>query len=76
MALKSDAALRKDRTNAADLSTLQHRHYAAIAGIIHDLDFHQNVKFDIARAFADRLATNARFDRKRFMVACGVVELV
>lgn len=66
MALKADAALRKDKnTGKADM---QHRHFATIAEIL------VNMEADKATCerWADELApTNWKFDRKRFLAACG-----
>ena len=85
--LKSDAALRKDRTTRA---TLEHRHFAEIARIIAVASFHHIDKAN-QRAMADmfahelagtnprfdrarflRAGTNPRFDRARFLRACNV----
>ncbi len=78
MPLKPQAALDKDRLGARHPATLEHRHFAVIAGILADLpgvDLQMNP--DQRRAlreyFADRLReTNPRFDRKRFLAACEV----
>ena len=79
MPLTIESAARKDRRNATgDLDgTLQHRHFAVIAGIIADMPSHaatlRSAKRSVALAFADKLAnTNSRFDRQRFLRACGV----
>jgi hypothetical protein len=78
MALAYLAARRKDaRTGKADL---QHRHFATIATIIADQrrGALPRSKADIdswAYTFANELAsTNPRFDRARFLSACGVEE--
>lgn len=74
MALKPDAAFRKDRTNAA-ADVMQHRHFAVIAGIIAGMqgDWSKQAHAHIAHRFANELAsTNPRFDRARFLKACGV----
>lgn len=76
--LKPDAALRKDRTNAA--SSMEHRHFATVAAIIASMEKVHNgeqgfidIRSDVARHFANSLAhTNPRFDRARFLRACGV----
>ncbi len=73
--LSSEAALRKDRTNAN--SDMQHRHFATVAAIIKALpsnaDTHMS-KEDaerVAEHFANYLrSTNPRFDRARFLAAC------
>jgi hypothetical protein len=45
------------------------RHFCFIAEVIASLPDRE----EAARAFADQLAqTNVRFDRERFLVACGV----
>ena len=64
-------ALRKDQANA-DRPTLQHRHYAVLAGIFAKRNKVANCN-GVCRFFADELAkTNPRFDRKRFLIACGI----
>lgn len=70
--LKPEAALRKDKTNAF-ASSMEHRHFATIAAIIAEL---RDVdRQSMADFFAERLpATNPRFDRKRFLAACGCPE--
>jgi hypothetical protein len=82
MALTIESALRKDKTSAkADLSaTLQHRHFAVIAGIIAGMPDHaatvRTAKRSVALQFADKLcATNERFDRERFLRVCGCFEV-
>ena len=78
MALKPDAALRKDQTGAKYPATLQHRHFAVIAGILASLDrdshgLSAGQHRDICETFADELAgTNPNFDRARFLTACGL----
>lgn len=70
MALKPDAALRKDLTTAitTSLGDLQHRHFATIAAILRDL----NAPTETCEQWADRLRhTNPRFDRARFLRACA-----
>lgn len=69
MVLTTEAALRKDKTNAH--ATLEHRHFATIAAIIADMP----LAFSgvVALHFADALRhTNPKFDRARFLRACGV----
>jgi hypothetical protein len=78
MALKIEAALRKDRTNAN--STMEHRHFATIAGILASIKkpyapgCANGAMVDaVSRHFANELAsTNPKFDRVRFLRACGV----
>lgn len=72
--MKPDAMLRKDRTNARGTS-MEHRHFAFIAGVIHDMP-QNSAAFGERRAiaimWADALAgTNPRFDYQRFLAACG-----
>ena len=70
--LTSESALRKDRTNASG-PTLEHRHFAVIAEIIRAMDEPNALQGLWANHFADQLAnTNPRFDRARFLKACGV----
>lgn len=77
MALTIESALRKDKTNKhGNLDGMQHRHFAVIAGIIADMSSHapslRTAKRSVALTFADKLAsTNQRFDRRRFLLACG-----
>lgn len=74
MPLSATAALSKDRTTSC---RMEHRHFAKIAGIIatlpRDLDGHFCSRAETARHFAAELScTNPRFDRDRFLRACGV----
>ena len=77
MALTPLSALNKDKRTGKDV--LQHRHFATIAAILAELGADHGV-FDnqrkgICEHFADQLAdTNPRFDRDRFLAACGVQE--
>lgn len=69
MALSTDAALRKDRSNAS--SDMQHRHFATVAAIIRDLPMTEADRECVAEHFAAELrCTNPRFDRTRFLRAC------
>lgn len=74
MALTTEAALRKDRTSAK--STMEHRHFATVAAVIRRATFHgfnQEEQRRMADQFAHELAgTNPKFDRARFLRACGV----
>lgn len=71
MALTTEAALRKDKTNSA--SEMQHRHFATIAAILADLPDHWSRKPAVIHHFAEELRhTNPKFDRARFLRACGV----
>lgn len=66
MALKTDAALRKDQLGARYGATLEHRHFAVIAGILKERGDDPATVAD----WADRLRhTNPRFDRERFILA-------
>lgn len=68
--LTTESAARKDRTSGKS-ATLQHRHYACIASIIRELAPVQR-RDVVALHFADQLRfTNPRFDRDRFLKACG-----
>jgi hypothetical protein len=75
--LKPQAALNKDKLGAEKPATLQHRHFAVIAGILADLDrdalgLTQGQHLDLCADFADRLdKTNPNFNRGRFIAACG-----
>ena len=79
--LTQTSALRKDirsakHANGAWPGVLQHRHFAFIAGVIKAMPAHaaslRAQKRSTALAFADACAsTNPRFDRARFLLACG-----
>ena len=78
MPLKPDAAARKDKLGATyPDGTFQHRHFAVVAGILASLDrdalgITDGQHADLCSDFADGLArTNTKFDRKRFIAACG-----
>lgn len=69
--LTLESALRKDRTNAH--STMEHRHFATIAGIIRDMrgEMDKATVDRVQRYFARALRrTNDRFDALRFERAC------
>lgn len=71
--LTRESALRKDRTTAQGV-TLEHRHFAFIAATIKDWP-HDRERAELAEHFADACRrTNGRFDRARFLSACGVEE--
>ena len=82
MALKPDAAARKDELGARYPATLQHRHFAVIAGILAGLNGYDHAVSrgqhqDICEHFADELAkTNPKFDRRRFLAACAAMDYV
>jgi len=68
MPLTVESALRKDTLGAKFPATMEHRHFAVIAGILRDFGADR----DACEAWADRLnPTNPRFDRARFLRACG-----
>lgn len=79
MPLTTESALRKDKTNSC--SSMEHRHFATVAGILaglkpHGVNRHELHEWKhIVVGFADALRhTNPRFDRKRFLLACGMPE--
>jgi hypothetical protein len=66
----------KDKNTALRGVELQHRHFSFIAAVIRDMPDHaaslRAQKRSVANAFADACrATNGRFDRERFLSACG-----
>ena len=74
MPLTTETALRKDRNTG--VANMEHRHFATVAAIIADMDDGTMSRDDVrcvAEHFARKLAdTNPRFDRERFLRACGV----
>jgi hypothetical protein len=84
MSLTIERALRKDKRTATHRKAngLQHRHFAFIAATLWDLKFDFIKEGDTAsyekwfahvRHCADACAAgNPRFDRARFLRACGV----
>lgn len=67
--LTVDAAARKD----AQLGDMQHRHFATVATILRSYNFTAENRRNVCEHFADELRkTNPRFDRARFLRACGV----
>lgn len=80
MTLTRTAALRKDQATAADNPAMQHRHFAVIAATIACLshgdtgdELTRRERRLVAHRFADMLyRTNPRFDRSRFLAACGL----
>jgi len=79
MPLTAESALRKDQTNGHGSAKLEHRHFAFIAATIKAMPDHaatlRTQKRSVALAFADACAgTNPRFDRARFLRACGEQE--
>ena len=72
--LTIESATRKDKRSAkyAKMDAMQHRHFAVIADIIADIP-DKKIRFACTQQFVAALAgTNSRFDRARFMRACGV----
>lgn len=79
--LTQESAHRKDVRSAKKAAgswpgVLQHRHFSFIAGVVKAMPDHapslRAQKRSIALAFADACAgTNSRFDRARFLTACG-----
>lgn len=68
--LTEQSALRKDKNTG--ISTMEHRHFATIAAILKGKNDLANYG-PFCRHFARELAnTNPRFDRKRFLAACGI----
>ncbi len=71
------AALRKDQ-RTANTATFEHRHFAEIARVITtatDHGFGVLHRRAMADMFAAELAkTNSRFDRARFLAACGYTD--
>ena len=73
--LTQTSAHRKDIATGQN-AELQHRHFAFIAATIKAMPDHaatlRTQKRSVALAFADACArTNPRFDRRRFLLACG-----
>lgn len=73
MALTQEAAARKDRATGSS-TRMEHRHMAFIAEVLKNADVRSLANgASIARRFADALElSNPRFDRARFMTACGL----
>ncbi len=81
MPLTTQSAARKDKSTAQGVPSFEHRHFAFIAATIVNMDDLANGQTDlaklwqgrVARHFADACArTNPRFDRARFLSACGL----
>lgn len=70
--LTEKSAFRKDTFHPFEaLPQFQHRHFAAIAGIIATIP-DAGVRADVAAHFADRLTvSNPRFDHARFLRAAN-----
>jgi len=72
MPLTVESAARKDRTSGNGSVRLEHRHFAFIAATI------ASMPGDIERRIAaihfahECAATNPKFDRARFLAACGI----
>lgn len=70
MALTEQNATRKDLNTARYGVELQHRHFSFIAAVIKDMP--KAIRTETALRFADACAgSNPRFDRRRFLLACG-----
>lgn len=73
MPLTTESAARKDNTTGAN-AELQHRHFAFIATTIKALkpDMNATQWRIMQENFENACAcTNPRFDRRRFLAACG-----
>ena len=72
MPLTPESALAKDQRTG--LAPMQHRHFTTIAKILDDARFLDGpTRTTICEHFADELeCTNPKFDRERFLAACGV----
>jgi hypothetical protein len=69
--LTTESAARKDMNTAKYGVELQHRHFSFIAAVIAEMPKTQRP--EIADRFATACAgSNPRFDRRRFMTACGL----
>lgn len=75
MPLTTESAARKDNTTGRSFVQFEHRHFATLADMIkrmHSVGSEEDRTW-IADYFAGELAaTNPRFDRARFLSACGV----
>lgn len=76
MALTQASAARKDSRTANGGPELQHRHFAFIADVIRNMPSHaatlRTQKRSCALSFADACGrSNPRFNRARFLTACG-----
>lgn len=73
MPLSINAAQSKDKR--AGIPEMQHRHFAFMAETIATSEMGWTLsKANMAKHFADVLArSNPRFDRERFMRACGAI---
>ena len=71
--LTQEAASRKDRTTGQNVE-LQHRHFAFIAATIKGMRvLSRRDRETVAKQFSEACAlSNPRFDRDRFMTACGL----
>ena len=72
MPLKTESANRKDLNTAKHGVELQHRHFSFIAATIAEVSDSNRLRSFMAEHFANACAaTNPRFDRARFLKACG-----
>ena len=76
MTLSTHAALAKDKRHATGkINTMQHRHYAIIAGILKQV-IDNDTQVRMVELFARKLGEdNPNFDHLRFLRACGLVEV-
>lgn len=71
MTLTKETAHRKDLN--AGIGEMQRRHFATVATIIREMPADVYGIEQVAEIFAERLkATNQTFDKRRFLLACGV----
>ena len=71
MALTQSTAANKDANSAKEKDTMQHRHFAVVAGIIKDMPANQRQA--VAEHFASGLrSANSKFNKARFLKACGI----
>lgn len=75
MTMTTKSATHKD-ANGGNALAFQHRHYAFVAKVINDAfgNGYQITDSDLITAFVNAFAANPRFDRARFLRACGVTE--
>lgn len=73
MALSERAALTKDTNHGAERNVFQHRHYAAIAKIIRDMEgIDDDTRAEMIFGFGVALAlADSNFDQERFQLACA-----
>lgn len=69
--LTAQNALSKDMTTGK--STMEHRHFATVATIIRGIPDNKTRSMVALRFAIELETTNPRFDRRRFLAACGEV---